>query len=74
MVSKEIGGLIKFNIAEAKVSDILEQLHSVVDETLNFEWAISDSTLEDVFLEVIVRFDRAKQSLLGSVEPDLDEE
>jgi hypothetical protein len=31
MVNKEIGGLIKFNIPEAKVSDILEQLHSVME-------------------------------------------
>ena len=68
-ISKEIGGLIKFNIAQAKVSDILEELHRIVDGSFNFEWAISDSTLEDVFLEVILRFDRPKESLLGSIAP-----
>lgn len=47
----------------------------MADDALSFEWAISDSTLEDVFLEVIARFDRGgKQSLLGSVEPFSEEE
>jgi hypothetical protein len=73
-ISKEIGGLVKFNIAQARVSEILEQLHGLADDTLSFEWAISDSTLEDVFLEVIARFEPRKESLLGSVEPFAQDE
>jgi hypothetical protein len=74
VINKEIGGLVKFNIPEARVSEILEYLHSLIDDSFNFEWSISDSTLEDVFLEVIHRFERAKQSLLGSIGLEDDEE
>lgn len=35
-INKEIGGLVKFNIPEAKVSDILEQLHILIDDSFNF--------------------------------------
>ena len=51
VVVKEIGGLVKIQVAESRVSVILEGLrHLKEEEKTHFEWSISDSTLEDVFL------------------------
>jgi hypothetical protein len=60
-------------VAESRVSVILEELRRLKEkESTSFEWAISDSTLEDVFIEVVTRYDLfEKASLLDSVEPDL---
>jgi hypothetical protein len=72
-IVKEIGGLVKICVAESRVSVILEELRRLKEkESTSFEWAISDSTLEDVFIEVVTRYDLfEKASLLDSVEPDL---
>ncbi len=56
---------MKINVGENKVSAILEGLRRLKEEEkTNFEWSISDSTLEDVFLEVVNRFDKAEQPSL----------
>lgn len=58
VISKEISGMIKLNVTGVQVSEILHQLSSLreADISTNFDWSISSSTLEDVFLEVIIRF------------------
>lgn len=50
--------MIKLNVTGVQVSEILHQLSGLkeADININFDWAISSSTLEDVFLEVILRF------------------
>ena len=71
-VVKEIGGLVKICIEESRVSTILEGLRVLKEQEkgVNFEWSISDSTLEDVFLEVVTRYDSfEKASLIDSLDP-----
>ncbi len=57
-ISKEISGMIKLNLTGVQVSEILYELSALrdADTDTNFDWSISNSTLEDVFLEVIFRF------------------
>ena len=75
-VAKEISGLIKLNVAESRVSVLLETLQALSREEPGLEWAISESTLEDVFLEVVARYDPKfeKPSLLESVDPMVSED
>lgn len=49
-ITKQINGFIKMNVYSTKVSEILQSLRILKEESINFEWSISDSTLEDVFL------------------------
>ena len=44
--------MIKLNVTGIQVSEILHQLSDLreADMNINFDWSISNSTLEDVFL------------------------
>ena len=75
-VVKEISGVIKLSVAESTVSVLLENLEALSKEEEGFEWAISESTLEDVFLEVVARYDpkMEQSSRLETVEPIMEDE
>ena len=53
------------------MSVILEELeHLKEKENTSFDWAISASTLEDVFLEVVTRYDQIEKASLLDSEAD----
>jgi hypothetical protein len=53
---KEINGYLRYNLGKVKISEVMEILNSQ-DEHIRNGWALSNSTLEDVFLAVVTKFD-----------------
>ena len=65
-VDREINGFLRFGLNDVRISNVLTLLHESSIEDIRQNWGLTDSSLEDVFLQVIKIFQDmdAKQSLL----------
>lgn len=55
---REISGFLRFNLGDVNVSDVLTTLAKSNSQEIRQGWAISNSTLEDVFMKVVEKYDK----------------
>ena len=60
-LEREINGYFKYNIGDIVISEAMRSLASSDLAELQGNWSLSNSNLEDVFLEVVNRFEAIEQ-------------
>lgn len=56
-LEREINGYLRYNVGQIVISEAMKELSECGLEELRDNWSLSNSNLEDVFLEVVRKFD-----------------